>query len=332
MNIDEKYIDKTFELAIKGKGFVSPNPMVSCVIVRDDTVLTFGYHKSFGGPHAEVEAIINANESLKGATAYVNLAPCCHTGKTGPCTEALIKAGISRVVYSNDDPNPLVADESRRILEQAGIEVISGVLEERGYQLNKKYFKWIKTRKPYVTLKAAMTLDGKIAAADYSSKWITGESSRKYVHELRRGYDAILVGANTVVRDNPNLGLHGSVGKDPLRLILTFDPSKFDDCKYLDIFRDNNYAFIQSLADFENFCSSNNVSSVLVEGGAGVFTSFLKSGLIDDLYLFYGAKILGDEHVSVFGCLGLPGLKDSYGFNVSSVANFKDGFLVKLEN
>ena len=140
MNQDEKFIDRTFELAVRGKGFVSPNPMVSSVIVRDNTIISEGWHEKFGCSHAEVNAIANAEVDLAGATLYVNLAPCCHQGKTGPCTQAIIDAGISRVVYSNSDPNPLVADKSDSALRQAGIEVEGGVLQERGYQLNKKYF------------------------------------------------------------------------------------------------------------------------------------------------------------------------------------------------
>jgi diaminohydroxyphosphoribosylaminopyrimidine deaminase/5-amino-6-(5-phosphoribosylamino)uracil reductase len=328
---DSYYIDKTFELAVQGKGFVSPNPMVGCVIVREGKVLSYGYHRNYGGDHAEVDAIKSYSGSLRGGTAYVNLAPCCHTGKTGACTKALIDAGISRVVYSNEDPNPLVADFSTKKLVGAGIEVVGGILTDRGYQLNKKYFDSVKSKLPYVTAKMAVTLDGKIATKSFESKWITGESARDFVYELRRGYDAILVGSNTVLQDNPNLGLHGKSGRDPLRMILCSDSRKFSNLSDLFVFRDDNYVFIESIAHLIEYCAENNISSVLVEGGAGVFTSFLRSGYLNDIYLFYGPKFLGNEHVSVVDELALPSLSDAYEFKISSVSSFGDSFLVKLD-
>lgn len=327
----EKYIDRTFELAIKGKGFVSPNPMVGAVIVRDGQIISEGWHKEFGGPHAEVDALSRCKDA-RGATLYVNLAPCCHVGKTGACTDAIVSAGIKKVVYSNSDPNPLVADKSKQILEDNGIEVTSGILENRGFELNRKYFHWIKTNQPYITIKAALTLDGKIATSSYQSKWITGPSSRGFVHQLRKGYDAILVGANTVLYDDPNLGLHGIEGREPLRMILTSDELKFSHLKDLSVFRDKNYVFINSISDFVEYCESNNISSVFVEGGSKVITSFIKSKMVNDMYLFYGPKILGSEHISAVSELGLPRLDDAYNFNIESVVNFGDSFMVKLSS
>lgn len=205
---DEDYMRRALELAMRGSGWVNPNPLVGAVVVRDGRIIGEGWHQAFGGPHAERQALADCGrrgEDPQGSIVYVTLEPCCHTGKTPPCTEALIEAGVSRVVMGAQDPNPRVSGGGVAQLEEAGIEVVRGVLEEECEEVNKPFFHYIKTGKPYVTLKYAMTLDGKIATRSGKSKWITGPEARRHVHEGRQRNAAIMVGVNTVIKDDPLL-------------------------------------------------------------------------------------------------------------------------------
>lgn len=206
--IDESYMARALELAKRGSGWVNPNPLVGAVIVRDERIIGEGWHQAFGEPHAERQALTDCRqrgEDPHDATIYVTLEPCCHTGKTPPCTEALIEAGIARVVVGAQDPNPRVSGGGVAQLKEAGIEVEQGVLKAECEELNKPFFHYIKTGKPYVTLKYAMTLDGKIATRSGKSKWITGPEARRHVHECRQRNAAIMVGVNTVIEDDPLL-------------------------------------------------------------------------------------------------------------------------------
>lgn len=205
---DEEYMQRALELALRGSGWVNPNPLVGAVVVRDGRIIGEGWHTTFGEPHAERQALADCRrrgEDPKGATVYVTLEPCCHTGKTPPCTEALIGAGVVRVVMGAPDPNPKVSGGGIAQLEAAGIEVVQGVLVEECQKVNRAFFHYIKTGKPYVTLKYAMTLDGKIATRSGKSKWITGPEARRRVHEDRQRNAAIMVGVNTVIKDDPLL-------------------------------------------------------------------------------------------------------------------------------
>lgn len=205
---DEEYMQRALELALRGSGWVNPNPLVGAVVVRDGRIIGEGWHTAFGEPHAERQALADCRrrgEDPKGATVYVTLEPCCHTGKTPPCTEALIEAGVVRVVMGAPDPNPKVSGGGIAQLEAAGIEVVQGVLVEECQKVNRAFFHYIKTGKPYVTLKYAMTLDGKIATRSGKSKWITGPEARRRVHEDRQRNAAIMVGVNTVIKDDPLL-------------------------------------------------------------------------------------------------------------------------------
>ena len=205
---DEEYMRKALGLALRGSGWVNPNPLVGAVVVRDGRIVGEGWHTALGEPHAEREALADCErhgESAKGATMYVTLEPCCHTGKTPPCTDALVEAGIARVVVGASDPNPCVNGGGISVLQQAGIEVAQGVLEDECVELNRPFFHYIKTGKPYVMLKYAMTLDGKIATRSGKSKWITGSEARRHVHEDRQRFAAIMVGVNTVIKDDPLL-------------------------------------------------------------------------------------------------------------------------------
>ena len=206
------------DLAEKARGATSPNPLVGCVIVSPDGhVVGKGYHHKAGEPHAEINAMDDAGEKTAGATAYVTLEPCSHYGRTGPCCEALIKAGIKKVVAAATDPNPRVSGRGFRRLDEAGVEVVSGVLADKAYRQNEIFMHYMKTGRPFVALKYAMTLDGKIATVSGDSKWITGVKARTYAHRLRSWYDAILVGRETVAQDDPSLTVRLVEGKNPLR-------------------------------------------------------------------------------------------------------------------
>ncbi len=221
---DAWYIRRTLRLAARAQGMTSPNPMVGAVIVKNGIILSEDYHRKPGTLHAEALAIATAGEEAKGSTLYVNLEPCCHTEKrTPPCAKTIIHAGIKRVVIGMTDPNPKVSGKGIAELQDAGIEVTSGILENEAKKLNEAYTKYITTKKPFVTLKVAMTLDGKIATPEGQSKWITGEQARKKVHTLRSHVDAIMTAIGTVKADDPQLTVRMKKGKSPLRIVI--DPN-----------------------------------------------------------------------------------------------------------
>ena len=220
MDQDQVLIARTLELAALSRGKTSPNPMVGAIVVSDGTVLGEGYHHQAGTPHAEILALRQAGLLARGATMYVSLEPCCHVGRTPPCTEAIIGAGIKRVVAATIDPNPLVAGNGLQTLRQAGLEVRSGVLEAEARRLNEAFFKYIVVRQPFVTLKAGMSLDGKIATRTGDSKWITGPESRELAQHVRAANDAVLVGIGTVLADDPLLTVRlPGTEKKPLRVV-----------------------------------------------------------------------------------------------------------------
>lgn len=202
---DEQFMRKALALALRGRGSVEPNPMVGCVLVRDGVVIAEGYHRKFGGPHAEVDALARAQGRARGATAYVTLEPCCHQGKTGPCTEALLAAGVARVVAAMADPFPQVAGQGLRLLDQAGMRTAVGLLEDDARLLNAPYLKRLATGLPWILLKWAQSLDGKLATWTGRSQWITGQASLRESHRIRGVVDAVVVGAGTVAADDPQL-------------------------------------------------------------------------------------------------------------------------------
>ena len=219
---EEKYMRRAIELAKKGSGHVNPNPLVGAVIVRDGEILGEGYHECYGQLHAERNAIANAKKrgnSLEGSTIYVTLEPCCHYGKTPPCTEAIIEEKIARVVVGSDDPNPLVSGKGFQLLREKGIEVIPHFLKEECDAMNHVFFHYISTGTPYVAMKYAMTMDGKIACYTGDSKWVTGEESRAHVQTLRNHYKGIMAGIGTVLADDPMLNCRIEGGRDPIRII-----------------------------------------------------------------------------------------------------------------
>ena len=217
---DESYIQLAIEIAKKGAGSVSPNPLVGCVIIKDNKIIGAGYHQKFGEEHAEINAINSSAESVEGSTLYVNLEPCRHHGKTTPCVDRIIKEKIKRVVIGTLDVNPLVSGNGVKALKKAGVDVKVGVLEKECFELNKFFFKYITSKLPYVTLKASQTLDGMIADKNKNSEWISSKESIKYVHWLRASYDAVLFGSDTAKIDNPKLTVRMVEGRNPYRVVL----------------------------------------------------------------------------------------------------------------
>lgn len=312
---DEQFMSRALELAQKGKFCVSPNPMVGAVIVKNGKIIAEGWHKKFGGAHAEINALKLAERAAKDAVLYVNLEPCMHVDKkTPPCVPEVVAAGISRVVVAMKDPNPKVAGRGILALRKAGIKADVGCMQKEACRLNEKFVKWILTGLPYVGMKVAMSLDGKIATKTGESKWITSEESREFVRNLRDDYDAILVGINTVLKDDPVLaGKH----REPKRIILDSKLSVPSNAKVL---RDSNVIVVTAekktkktrieLAPLLRLLGEQGVSSVFVEGGAEIFGSFIDEKLVDRFYWFIAPKIIGGrEAKNAVGGDGVDKLK-----------------------
>lgn len=326
--LDEQYMRIALKLARRGMGATSPNPMVGALIVKNDQIVSRGYHPMAGEPHAEVFALRRAGELARGATLYVTLEPCCHYGRTPPCTDAIIKAGIGRVVCSMEDPNPLVCGKGFQRLREAGIEVTVGVLEDDARKLNEIFIKYMRTRLPFVTIKAAMSIDGKIATHTGDSRWITGEETRRYVHILRANHDAIMVGIGTVLADNPRLTVRLGPGRmqaprNPVRVILDTRARIPLDAKVLaenpgeTIIATTSLALSDKLKRLKDLGAKvivtdpkegrvdikevlielgrQEITSVLVEGGGSLNASLLGEGLVDKVLVFIAPKIIGGK-------------------------------------
>lgn len=305
----ETYMRRALDLAHNGCGNVSPNPLVGCIIVHDGKIVGEGWHKQYGGPHAEVNAINDvANKSiLSECTLYVSLEPCSHTGKTPPCADLIISHRLRRVVIANRDPNPLVAGNGIRKLRDAGIDVRENILHEEGYQLNKRFFTYMQKKRPHIILKWAETADGFIARKNHDSKWISDEYSRQLVHKWRTEEDAVMVASGTAWYDNPMLNIRNWSGRDPLRIVIDrylklgsnqhlFDGSQRTICYNLskDEQRDN---VVYVKLDENNMLESiirhlyaQKVQSVIVEGGAQLLSSFIRAGLWDEARIFISPK------------------------------------------
>lgn len=324
LSYDEKYMRLAMQLAGNAIGRTSPNPLVGAVIVKDNRVVGCGWHRKAGTPHAEVHALNQAGELAQGADVYVTLEPCAHYGKTPPCAKALVEAKVKNVYGGLLDVNPKVAGKGFKILEDAGIHVEYGFLQDELRKQNEVFFKWIEHKKPFVVLKAAMTLDGKIATAIGQSKWITNETSRAYGYKLRDIYDGIMVGINTVIEDNPMLTARVDGGKNPIRIVVdsslkidinanvvqdksaktiiaTTDKANKDkilklqaqDVDVIVVDKDENYRVdIEKLLDI---LGQKNICSILVEGGATLSGSFVAKKLVDKVYFFIAPKIVGGK-------------------------------------
>ena len=341
---DEKHMQTALDLARKGYGRTSPNPMVGAVLVKGRAVIGKGWHRCAGGPHAEVEAIRDAERhdyNVKGATLYVTLEPCCTTGRTPPCTDAIQEAGIKRVVVGATDPNPKHAGRAFRMLRKAGIEVRHKVLQREAQAMNEAFNHWVTTGLPWVTVKAAMTLDGKIATESGESKWITGEAARRKGIYLRKGSDAILVGVETVLADNPSLLARGKRGGVALRrMILDSQARTPMDAQVVSddheqhttvvVLRGAPAKRVAALKRRVNVLEAparngridlrwllkrlgkESVTSLLVEGGGEVNGSFLQGVLAQRIAFFYASKILGGSRSrAAVGGEGVKRLEDS---------------------
>jgi diaminohydroxyphosphoribosylaminopyrimidine deaminase/5-amino-6-(5-phosphoribosylamino)uracil reductase len=321
--LDEQYMRQALCLARRGVGKVSPNPLVGAVIVKGGRVIARGYHRYFGGDHAEVDALKNAVEDVNGSTLYVTLEPCRHFGKTPPCVDAIIKAKIARVVVGMLDPFLEMRGKSIELLHQHSIDTVVGVLDKECRALNEVYLKWVTAGLPYVTVKWAQTLDGKIATSQGRSRWISSPASLKLAHKLRATHDAILVGVNTVIKDNPELTTRLVKGRSPVRVILDSKLRIPLDSKVLTnqsaartLIASSPAAPPEKLAALKNMgievltvpldstsrvdlkallktLARRQISSVLVEGGAGVITSFLRLALADKIICIIAPKLLG---------------------------------------
>lgn len=295
----EKYMKKAFDLALMGTGTVTPNPLVGAVIVKNNEVIAEGYHKKSGEPHAEINAIRNAKVDLKDSLLFCTLEPCCHTNKkTPPCTQEIIKHGFSKVIIANLDPNPNVSGKGVKILEEHGIEVITGVLKEYGEEVNKIFFKNMRTGLPYVHLKQAMTLDARTATSSGDSKWITSEVARDEVHEMRYAYDAVMVGGNTARLDNPTLTCRkdGKLRKVIKRIVVGKRSNLPDTLNiFSDEHKDSTIVISKSsLTETLKELSAQGVKSILLEGGETLVSGFIKENLVDEYTYYISPKLVGN--------------------------------------
>jgi diaminohydroxyphosphoribosylaminopyrimidine deaminase/5-amino-6-(5-phosphoribosylamino)uracil reductase len=358
---DEHYMRAALAEALKGVGRTSPNPAVGALVVKEGAIVARGYHRKAGTPHAEVHALAAAGGMARGADLYVTLEPCNHTGRTPPCTRAILEAGIARVVIGMADPNPGVTGGGATYLQSRGVEVISGVLEAGCRKINRPFVKQVITGLPWVTMKVGMSLDGRIASSTGQSKWITNEESRRQAHRLRDRTDAILVGVGTVLADDPSLTtrLPGRRGRDPERIILDTNLRISPTAKMLTqqssaatrIFCREGLP-PERLKSFEGknvlitpvpvtrtgllelravlaFLGKSGMNTLLVEGGSWVHAVFLKEGLVDEVKCFVAPFFIGGDGIPAVGALGLEGLSDARRFRVERTRRFGDDLLIE---
>jgi diaminohydroxyphosphoribosylaminopyrimidine deaminase/5-amino-6-(5-phosphoribosylamino)uracil reductase len=341
---DENWMRRALRLAEKGRGRTSPNPMVGAVLVKDGRVVGEGYHAKAGEDHAEIIALKQAREGAEGATLYLNLEPCAHYGRTPPCAPAVIEAKVKRAVIGMKDPNPLVSGGGLESLKRAGLDADVGILEKECQRLNEAYCKYIVEKKPFVILKVAATLDGKIATRKGDSKWISGEASRKFVHRIRDQVDGVVVGIGTVLKDDPQLTARIKKGRDPYRIILDSQLRIPEGAKVIGDSPSKTIIATTELAsrdkierwekkgvrtlvidskqgrvDLEPLLSNlgkMEMMSLLVEGGSQINGSFLDEGLIDKILFFFSPKLIGDgQAIGIFGGDGKATLEEAIHLN-----------------
>ena len=349
---------RALRLAEKGRGRTSPNPMVGAVLVKNGQVVGEGYHARAGEAHAEILALRQAGEEARGSTLYINLEPCIHYGKTPPCAPAVIEAKVRRVVIGMEDPNPLVTGRGLKSLKKAGLDVEVGVLEKECRRLNEAFCKYILKKEPFVILKVAATLDGKIATREGDSKWISGETSRHFVHRMRDQVDGVVVGIGTVLKDDPQLTARIKKGRDPYRIILDSRLRIPEDAKVIGNSPSKTIIATTELAardkierlekkgvriltldskqgrvDLKNCLSKlgeMGMMSLLVEGGSQVNGSFLDEGLIDKILFFLSPKLIGDrEALGIFGGSGKANLKETIPLNELRVRRMGEDILIE---
>lgn len=353
-------MEYAIELAKKGKGKVNPNPLVGAVIVKDNKIIGEGYHEEYGKWHAERNAILNCRHDMNGAEMYVTLEPCCHFGKTPPCTDIIIERGIKKVYVGCVDDNPTVSQKGIEILKKNGIEVVVNVLEEKCKAINEVFFHYIKHKTPYVVMKYAMTADGKLATSTGKSKWITGEEARINVHRTRNEIMSIMVGIGTVLKDNPSLNCRIENGRNPIRIIcdsklripLDSNIVKSAD-KLLTIIATAGYedegkaeALRNMGIEIINCPNKNNridlkklmkvigergIDSVLLEGGGELNFSALKSGIVRRIDLYIGNQIFGGTAISPVGGKGIDEVEESIKLKKRSITHFGDDLLIQYD-
>ncbi len=362
MQDDEYFMKTALDLASKGQGETSPNPMVGAVIVKDGSIVGKGYHMSAGKAHAEVNAIDDAGINAENATLYVTLEPCNHHGRTPPCTEKILKAGIHRLVVAMEDPNPDVKGGGMAYLAARGVTVVSGVLRAEAARQNEAFVKFVKKKQPFVTLKCAATLDGQIATRTGDSRWVTGEAARQYVHCLRHRADAILVGIGTVRKDNPRLTtrLQNKAGKNPIRIILDTNLTISEEAnvvkstseaetwiisgKHTDDTLDKRDRLEKAgvrlmeapvsqgrvdLPQLMPLLGRNHITSLLIEGGGGIMASSVSAGIVDKIMFFYAPKLLGgNDGVPICRGKGPELMQGAWPVNGITVRRFDDDIMI----
>lgn len=369
---DEVYMQRAVDLAKRGEGTVEPNPMVGCILVRNDQIIGEGWHESFGGPHAEVNAIESVKSSnnssssdttdLSDTTAYVTLEPCSHVGKTGPCTSALIQSNVSRVVIACMDPNPLVSGKGVEQLRNAGIEVTTDVLATESAHVLAPYFKRTLQKKPWVIAKWAMTIDGKIATSSGDSKWISNENSRAIVHQIRGRVDAVMVGIGTALADDPMLNARptgnriatrvviDSLARMPIHSKLVQSANQFptliavgpkSDPAAVKRLKDSSCSIFKSesadandrLNELLTHLAEQGMTNVLVEGGGQLLGSLNDIGQIDEIHTFIGPKLLGgSDSISPLGGKGHALMQDGDQVTIESVEKIDDDIYIVSRN
>ena len=356
---DLEYMKLAVELAKKGAGYVNPNPMVGAVIVKNDKIIGQGYHEYFGGLHAEKNALKNCRESPVGATLYVTLEPCCHYGKTPPCTEAIIKSGITRVVIGTLDCNPLVSGKGVKILRENYIQVDIGCLKNECNHLTRIFQKYITTNRPFVLMKYAMTMDGKIATYTNNSKWISGVKAREQVHQLRHLVSAIMVGVDTVIQDNPLLTCRLENGRNPIRIICdtnlrtpltsqivetaksvkTYIATACNEKERMDIYRKYGCKFIPvkkkdnhiDLTELMNCLGQMQIDSLLLEGGSTLNWGALKQQIVDEIQVYLAPKIFGGIAKSPVSGQGISIPADAFKLKPYAFSQVETDYLIESE-
>ncbi len=358
MKKHEKYMKKCLKLAKKGEGRVSPNPLVGAVLANQNgEIIAEGYHEVYGGPHAEINAINKADLNTAGATLYINLEPCCHYGKTPPCVDRIIESGVTRVIIGMEDPNPAVAGKGARKLQDAGIEVISGILEEDCLKLNEIFIKNMTEKNPFIAIKTASTLDGKIATSKGKSKWITSDKAREQVHRLRNKYDSIITGSGTIIADNPSLTCRLENGRNPVRIVvdsnlITPETNKVynnDGTKVIiatsegiSLDKKTRYPahvriiecpLINQKIDLKFLTQklyTDGIYSIMVEAGGKLNGAIVSQGLADKIYFFIAPKIFGDkEALSCFEGFNIENLDQCINLDFQEVKHFPPDLMIE---